>query len=128
MAARRFRFRYDERWPSRFEDEPFEGRCEQGEYSVTELRSARELFEEGQRMHHCVATYTEPASAGVVSIWSLRLSRDAHEVGQVTLRVALSSREFVEARRFANRRIEPHELEIVQRWAKQSGLGVSLGL
>jgi hypothetical protein len=122
MAVRRFRFGYEECWPSRFEDRAFEGNGEHGEYSVRELRSAKELFEEGQHMHHCVATYTEAASRGEVSIWSLRLTRDTREVGRVTIRVALPSREVVEARRFANQKIQPHELELVQAWAKRRGV------
>jgi hypothetical protein len=89
---------------------------------VTELRSAKELFEEGQRMHHCVATYTASAGSGTVSIWSLRLKREQREIGRVTVRVAVASREIVEARRFANQKIEPHELRILQRWAAKSGL------
>jgi hypothetical protein len=124
MAVRRFRFDYEERWPSRFEDEVFEGNCMQGNYSVSELRSAKELFEEGQHMHHCVATYTEAASTGAVSIWSLRLSRDTREVGRVTIRVALPTRDVVEARRFGNQRVQPHELEIIQGWAKRRGISM----
>ena len=124
-AGVHFRFAYDERWPSRHETSDFEGTCEQGDYTLLELRSVRDLFEEGQHMHHCVATY---ASTGVASIWSLRLRHEGREVGRVTIRVALPGREVVEARRFANQKIQPYELQILQRWATKAGLTVSKGL
>jgi hypothetical protein len=122
MASRTFRFAFDERWPSQLTHAELEGDSEHGKYVVTELRSAKELFEEGRHMHHCVATYTASAGSGTVSIWSLRLKREQREVGRVTIRVTLSSREIVEARRFANQKIQPHELRILQRWAAKSGL------
>jgi hypothetical protein len=122
LAARTFRFAFDERWPSQLTDAELEGDCEHGAFVVTELRSAKELFEEGQRMHHCVATYTASAGSGTVSIWSLRLKREQREIGRVTIRVAVASREIVEARRFANQKIQPHEQRVLQRWAAKSGL------
>jgi hypothetical protein len=123
-----FPFAYDQRWPPCFESADFEGTCEQGAYTLTELRSAKELFEEGQHMHHCVATYTRLASTGGASIWSLRLQREGRQVGRVTIRVALPSREIVEARRFANQKIHPYELEILHRWAAKSGFTVCQGI
>jgi hypothetical protein len=118
----------DERWASRIGPSPFEGRWEQGRYVVTELRSFADLYEEGRRMHHCVATYALAAARGTVSIWSLRLGAEEREVGRVTIRVTVHKREVVEARRFANARIEAHERAILERWAAQRGLSVAAGL
>jgi hypothetical protein len=133
-ALRGANFRYasgvdpNERWASRIGAPAFEGTWEQGEYVIAELRSFQELFEEGQRMHHCVASYAQAAARGHVSLWCLRLQHQGREVGRVTIRVTLPQRQIVEARRFANARIQPHELDILTRWAARSGLSVAPGL
>jgi PcfJ-like protein len=105
---------------------PFAGSSEQGDYTIRELLSFRELFEEGQLMQHCVFTYAAAARAGSASIWSLRLTHAGREVSRVTVRVAPSERALVEARRRCNHAIQPNERELLQRWANSQGLSVAL--
>ena len=71
------------------------------------------------------------ASIGVLLVTFLSAPLAAAQTpagGRVTVRVAVDSRQVVEARRFANARIEAHELAILQRWAAQRGLSVASGL
>lgn len=118
---------FDERWASHVPVPPCEGSSEHGDYTISELRSFRELFEEGQIMHNCVFTYAAAARAGTVSIWSLRLTHAGREVSRVTLRVAPAERALVEARRPCNHAIQPHERDLLQKWASSQGLALALG-
>jgi hypothetical protein len=119
---------FDQRWAASLPNAQLEGSCEHGDYTISELRSFRELFEEGQVMHHCVFTYAHAARAGTVSIWSLRITRGGHEAGRVTVRVTASERAVVEARRRCNYAIQPHERELLRRWADSHGLSLSPGV
>jgi hypothetical protein len=119
---------FDRRWASSLPAMRLEEGIEDAQCTILELRSFRELFEEGQAMRHCVFNYARAARAGTVSIWSIRMFRDGHETGRVTLRVAPTERAVVEARRRCNQIIEPHERELVRRWADRRGLSLVPGL
>lgn len=118
---------FDQRWASRDVAAPFASSSERGDCTISELRSFREIFEEGQLMQHCVFIYAAAARDGTVSIWSLRLTHAGREVGRVTVRVAPTERAVVEARRRCNEAILPHERELLQSWASSQGLSVALG-
>jgi PcfJ-like protein len=126
--ALQFGPQFYERWASRLPCVALEGRCEEGDYALTELRSFHELFEEGQLMHHCVFSYAHAARAGAVSIWSLRLTRAGREVSRVTVRVMTKERVLAEARRRFNAAIEPHERRLLHTWASRQGLEVAPGV
>lgn len=116
--------RFDERWPSPLPLAPLEGSTEHGAFSIRELRSLRELFEEGQVMQHCVFTYGHAARSGAASIWSLRITQGGQEIDRVTVRIAASERAVVEARRHHNHDIRPEERELLRRWASRQGLSL----
>jgi hypothetical protein len=46
--------------------------CSEGAFSATPLASARDLFEEGRAMHHCVFSYADRCLSGVNRIVSIR--------------------------------------------------------
>lgn len=119
---------FDQRWAPSLAETRFEGSFEHGDYALIELRSFRELFEEGQVMHHCVFSYAQAARSGTVSIWSLRVTRAGREVGRVTVRVAANERAVVEARRHCNQSIHPHERELLRSWASSHGLSLAWGV
>lgn len=116
---------FDERWRASLPQTRASGSCEQGEFIINELRTYRELFEEGQAMRHCVFTYAAAARAGSISIWSLRITRAGVNVGRVTVRVAASERAVVEARGYCNQNIQPHERELLRSWALSQGLSLA---
>jgi hypothetical protein len=97
----------------------------EGTWRLDELCSFGQLFEEGRRMHHCVATYAPACLRGDTAIWSLRLEQAGRELARVTLRINRRTRSIVEARRFANRFIEDDELRVLADWARRNRLRVA---
>ena len=78
---------------------------------------ANEMFNEGERMHHCVTTYQEKCITGSSSIWSLRCEYPRSQFKDC-LTIELShSGTIVQCRGFANRQPTNDELAVVDRWA-----------
>jgi hypothetical protein len=87
-----------------------------------QIKTGDDLFREGQRMHHCVASYKARCLSGEVSIWSLSCE---YPVGQlhkgVTIEVRADGR-IVQVRGFANRAAFGNERAMIMRWADEHGL------
>jgi PcfJ-like protein len=87
-----------------------------------QIKTGRELFREGERMHHCVATYKFACMRGDISIWSLT---SEFPIGRrnrgVTLEVTKGG-QIVQCRGFANRLPYGNEVTMVKRWAAAHGL------
>jgi hypothetical protein len=91
-------------------------------YAITELLCSAELEEEGQTLHHCVATYRALCQSGQSSIWSLTREDDAGRVERLlTVEVRNWRREIVQARGTCNRGPQPEEVRILTRWAHVGG-------
>lgn len=87
-----------------------------------QIKTGDDLFAEGQRMHHCVASYKARCMRDEVSIWSVSYeSPPAVWHRGVTLEVR-NTQEIVQCRGFANRPPLPEERLIVARWADENGL------
>jgi hypothetical protein len=87
-----------------------------------QIRTGNELFREGQRMHHCVASYKHLCMTGTISIWSLT---SEYPLGYVNRGVTMEVRKdgaIVQCRGFANRRPYGNEVAMVKRWADEYGL------
>jgi PcfJ-like protein len=75
-----------------------------------QIKTGNDLFREGQRMHHCVASYKYRCVNGDVSIWSLT---SEFPIGRVNKGVTLELRKdgaIVQCRGFANRLPYPNFL------------------
>jgi hypothetical protein len=87
-----------------------------------QIKTGHELFCEGQRMHHCVATYKFACMQGHISIWSLA---SEYPIGRhnrgVTIEVTKDGR-IVQCRGFANRLPYGNEVTMAKRWANEHGL------
>jgi PcfJ-like protein len=87
-----------------------------------QIKTGDDLYAEGQRMHHCVASYKALCVKGASSIWSVtHESPTGTRHRRVTLEVS-SNREIVQCRGFANRLAHAEETDIVTRWADENGL------
>jgi PcfJ-like protein len=87
-----------------------------------QIKTGNDLFREGQRMHHCVASYKSLCLQGEVSIWSLSCEYPIGHVGKgVTIEVRRDGA-IVQCRGFANRLPHANEVTMVKRWANQYGL------
>lgn len=91
-------------------------------WSLREIVTSGELFDEGRRMRHCVASYLASCSAGHVSIWSLK--RQGHLAAEPTrsLTVSVMSGKVSEARGLANRLPTEQEWSVLRRWMRREGL------
>jgi hypothetical protein len=87
-----------------------------------QIKTGNDLFREGQRMHHCVASYKSACIQGLISIWSLSCEFPIGHVGKgVTLEVTRDGG-IVQCRGFANRLPHANEVTMVKRWADRYGL------
>jgi hypothetical protein len=87
-----------------------------------QIKTGNDLFREGQRMHHCVASYKRLCLDGSISIWSLRCE---FPIGSINKGVTMEVREdgaIVQCRGFANRLPYGNEVIIAKRWAREHGL------
>jgi hypothetical protein len=87
-----------------------------------QIKTGNELFREGQRMHHCVASYKSLCMNGHISIWSLT---SEFPIGHANRGVTMEVRKdgtIVQCRGFANRLPYGNEVAMVKRWAQDYGL------
>ena len=91
-------------------------------YAVTELLTARELFEEGKAMGHCVASYAPACASGRSSIWSLRMRIESGRVVRMaTVEVRCRDGTIVQVRRRSNKPPTVRELSMLGRWGDAGG-------
>lgn len=91
-------------------------------WTVTQIKTGRELAEAGNRMRHCVYSYKCQCMRGQSSIWSVKACTWAGKTRALT--IELNARhEIVQVRGYANRPPKPDELKIVRRWATAKGIG-----
>ncbi len=114
--------------PSGYEEGIYELRNSDGNgaekiiWAIEEIRSSKELKEEGEAMRHCVYYYTGLISSGECSIWSLR--REGKR--RLTVEVNSKSRHVVQARGKSNRQPKKRELSLLKRWARENNLKIKL--
>jgi hypothetical protein len=87
-----------------------------------QIKTGNDLFAEGQRQHHCVASYKRFCVSGDVSIWSLACE---YPLGHINKGVTIELRKsgvIMQCRGFANRPPHANELVMVKRWAREHGL------
>ena len=87
-----------------------------------QIKTGNDLFREGQRMHHCVASYKSPCASGDVSIWSVTCE---YPLGHINKGVTIELRKdgaIVQCRGFANRLPHANEAAMVKHWARERGL------
>jgi hypothetical protein len=113
------------RWRGLSSVAPLSEARDNGTWELRELVSFVELFEEGCRMRHCVASYVRACMTGSASIWSLRIRHLDREAARVTIRIDTRSRSVVEARSVANGAIASEHHRCIERWAKANHLDVA---
>jgi hypothetical protein len=97
-----------------------DGKC--AIWHFRQIKTGNDLFREGERMHHCVASYKWRCQAGHISIWSLTCEYPLGHLNKgVTLEVRADGA-IVQCRGFANRLPHANEVTMVKRWAREHGL------
>ena len=95
-------------------------------YNITQLTKTKELIAEGNKMHHCVATYASSCIKKWCSIFSFRVTN--HHQGkfdepEVTLEIR--NKTIVQARGKYNRTPHPHYMQMIRSWADTNGVKFS---
>jgi hypothetical protein len=97
-------------------------------WTVTELRSAQDLLNEGRKMKNCVASYEYRCAVGDSSLFTVErvypLSQAIEKVA--TLEVHKSKRILFQAKGKCNTALTPKNGNIVARWAAANGITVRL--
>jgi hypothetical protein len=88
------------------------------------LLTTRELFLEGEDLHHCVYNYSNSCIYNNRYIFSLRILNDKEEKKLITLEVL--NRNIIQAKGLHNRLINKIEFEIIENWAKEKALTLSI--
>jgi hypothetical protein len=91
-------------------------------WTVTQIKTGRELAEEGNRMRHCVYSYKPLCMSGRSSIWSVKACNWAGSQRVLTIELDAYNR-VVQIRGYANRLPKPSEMSIVRRWATANTIG-----
>ena len=91
-------------------------------WRIRQIKTGNELFREGERMHHCVASYKSACMRGDVSIWSMTSEFPIGRVNRgVTMEVGRDGR-IMQCRGFANRDPYANEAMMAKRWAREHAL------
>jgi hypothetical protein len=109
-------------------NEEYTSKDEQGNsirWFFHQIKSAKELQEEGNSQRHCVFGYKESCVKGYCSIWSLRKGYDYDSFSSAKRKITIELRQngsIVQARGLANRLVKTDEKAIIKRWAKENHL------
>ena len=101
------------------------GKDQPTDWTFVQVKTSRDLADEGNEMHHCVYTYQRYCIAGRTSIWSLRARHAGAGAAyrrRITFELEIVSGRIVQVRGFANRRADPDEIAILARWAGEHGV------
>jgi hypothetical protein len=88
------------------------------DWTVSQLTTPMQLWDEGRTMRHCVWSYRRRAADGSCSIWSIR------EHGVRRLTIEMQRGRIVQVRGPKNRTADPAESRVVQAWARANQLRV----
>jgi hypothetical protein len=94
-------------------------------WTLRELVTSRELFLEGQALHHCVATYARDCAGRQTTVWSLRVDTGGGPRRVLTVEVDAGRRLIRQARGKANRPPRPAERAVLASWAAREGLRIA---
>lgn len=90
-----------------------------------QIKSAKELQEEGNAQRHCVLSYKQSCIKGSCSIWSVKLGFVDDTMKQCKRKLTVEVRNdgtIVQVRGLANRSMKSDERNIIEKWAKDNGL------
>jgi len=106
----------------------FRYKIEDYTWTVTELKTAQDLVNEGRKMKNCVASYANKCVSGNCSIFSLEILYPTTQIIEkmATLEVTPISRTLVQAKGKCNSTIAPKLKSVVIRWARENRIKVGI--
>jgi len=92
-------------------------------WSMTQIKTSRELAAEGSAMRHCVYGYQHKCIASDISIWSMKKCLHEFDSGKRVLTIELNNNgEIVQARGVGNRFPKDFEEKVLKKWADDNYL------
>jgi hypothetical protein len=97
-------------------------------WTVTELRTAQDLVNEGRKMKNCVSSYDYNCVVGDSALFTIdRICPLRGAIEKVaTLEVNKSKRTLIQGKGKCNTTLTPRAMSIVTRWASENGIKVRL--
>ena len=97
-------------------------------WTVTEIRTAQDLLNEGRKMKNCVASYAYDCASGESAIFSVERVYPVNQIVEkaATLEVLQSKRGLIQAKGKCNTELTPKIKNVVSRWAKENQIAVGL--
>ena len=90
-------------------------------WRLIQIKTGIRLFEEGERMRHCVVTYLDRCIRGESSIWSLTCEHNGRVLRCATIEL-LRQNVIAQSRAFANGLPSMMARSVIEAWAKDYGL------
>jgi len=98
-------------------------------WGIKQLTSSKELYREGQAMHHCVYSYTDMCVAGHTAIFSVKTFFDEKcsemDERRATLELDVGSKSIVQAKGKMNEIPPAKDMNVISKWAHIHGLRLS---
>lgn len=116
---------YGGKWHGRAQPDAYYEMNGQGGRAIwwfSQIKNGAELYREGERMHHCVASYAGACADDRCSIWSLTCEYPAGKLNRCLTIEVSDNGEIVQCRGFANRRPLADEIAMIRHWANEHGL------
>ena len=90
-------------------------------YSIEQIISSNELYNEGRQLHHCVYSYSSYCESNSCQIFSLSII-DQKNKSRPLLTIEVKENDIYQVRGKYNREPIDYELEIINKWANKEGL------
>lgn len=95
-------------------------------WDIVQIKTSKQLAQEGNKMRHCVFSYRDYCIKGTSSIWSLgKYNANGLRESKVTIELRTSNLTVVQTRGFANRKPSASEDSIIKKWISKNGLSYS---
>jgi hypothetical protein len=104
----------------------FKYETEESLWTVTELRTANDLINEGRKMRNCVSSYAFSCASGKCSIFSVECFYPANRLIEkaATLEVTSTNRTLVQAKGKCNTALSSKAMNVISRWAAFNNIKV----
>lgn len=86
-------------------------------YTFKELTNTKELIDEGKTLHHCVASYSKSCAKGYCQIISMSQHDELNILNKKLITIELNKNIINQIKGNQNRKPQPHELQIILKWA-----------
>ncbi len=95
-------------------------------YEIRQIRTSRELVQEGQKMNHCVGSYVWRCRRGYTYIFSFQNARRPFQQSCLTIEVSRGMR-MIQVKGPSNRQPSSDEKKVVMAWASLAGIRPDCG-